>query len=109
MLAGVAAVGALGVAGAGRIIGSVVASTGTDPIVAYGGITVAVLGFAGILVRQLVKQSTLWKEIVNSLRDQLAVKDDEIAYVTWEREHARFRAHERTDPGPAPTPRRVTA
>lgn len=114
LLAVVAAPVAMVFAGAGRVFSAV--TNTSDPIIGFGGVAVAVLGFAGVLVRQLVKQSSLWKEIVNSLRQQLvdaqadiARKDDEIAYITWERESARYRAKERPDPGPAPLPRRSVA
>lgn len=80
-----------------------------DSIAAYASTTVAVLGFAGLLVRQIVQSNGAWKEIVTSLREdilrkdrELAVKDTLVAFVTHEREQARFRAGERPDPGPNP-------
>lgn len=90
----------------------------------YAGITAAVGGadsntiaigttlgvsvtFAGLILRMVVKnQSAIW-DIVRSKDNELAKKDLVIQqlhlekeYTAWEREQVRFRAGERTDPGP---------
>ena len=62
--------------------------------------------FAGLILRMVVKnQSAIW-DIVRAKDKELASKDGEIRqiklekeYVEWEREQARFRANERTNPG----------
>jgi len=68
--------------------------------------------FAGLILRMVIKdQAAIW-DIVKSKDNELASKDGEIRqlkldkeYAEWEREQARFRANERTDPGPfSPSP-----
>ena len=63
--------------------------------------------FAGLILRMVIKnQSAIW-DIVRSKDKELLEKNDEIRqiklakeYVEWEREQARFRAKERTEPPP---------
>lgn len=89
------------------------------------GSTLAVsVSFAGVILRMVIKnQSAIW-DIVKSKDVELLKKDVQIQqlnlekeYTAWEREQMRFRAGERTDPGPfvpspqataLPTPPRAT-
>ncbi len=104
VVAGLVPAVALTVAGVGRGITHIIAAAGaSDSIIAYGGTTVAVLGFAGLLVRQLVQSSGAWKEIVSSLRSQLLAEQEAHEFTRWEREQARFRAGERDNPGLPPS------
>lgn len=88
--------------------------TAIDAVVEPGSNTIAIgttLGvsvtFAGLILRMVIKnQAAIW-DIVRSKDKELAEKNGEIhqlkldkEYAEWEREQARFRAHERTDPGP---------
>lgn len=103
LLAVVAPVVALTVGGVGRSVGTLLATGTSDSLVAYGGTTVAVLGFAGLLVRQLVQSSSAWKEIVSSLQGQLDQEQQQHNYTRWEREMERHLAGKRDNPGPAPS------
>ncbi len=64
------------------------------------GAFVAVFGFAGLLVRELVKaQRAIW-QIVEAKDRQIADRDDVIHYLRWEHEKYRFEQGDRTmDPG----------
>lgn len=72
------------------------------------GAIVAVLGFAGMLVRQIVGNQKLYIGIVAAKDSELIERDDTIHYLRWELESMRYRIGERqVDPGPY-TPRRTT-
>lgn len=90
----------------GEIAGA--AASGIAGIMAVGESTaltasaiVAVLGFAGLLVRQVVlSQRAIW-EIVASKDQEKADLQDANHYLQWELESMRFRHGERQmDPGP---------
>lgn len=78
-----------------------------------GGAIVAVLGFAGLLVRQIVGNQRLYIDIVEGKDREIHERDETIHYLRWEMESLRYRHGERqVDPGPytprypnAPTPR----
>lgn len=63
--------------------------------------------FAGLILRMVIKnQGAIW-DIVRAKDHEIVKKEGEIRlanlgkeYAEWEREQARFRAGERTDPGP---------
>lgn len=62
--------------------------------------------FAGLILRMVIKnQSAIW-DIVRAKEKEVEKKEAELLqarldkeYLEWEREQARFRAKERTDPG----------
>lgn len=62
---------------------------------------VAVLGFAGLLVRQVVAgQKAVW-EIARAMETRAEAAEEREEFVRWQLEHVRFRHGERpTDPGP---------
>lgn len=65
------------------------------------GAIVAVLGFAGLLVRQVTSNQKLYIGIVASKDHDLAERDETIRYLRWELESMRYRHGERqVDPGP---------
>lgn len=90
---------------AGSAITAVLAVGESTPLT-YSAI-VAVLGFAGLLVRQIiVAQKAIW-QIVAAKDVELAQRDDALHYVQWELESMRYRHGERQiDPGPY-VPRRA--
>ena len=56
--------------------------------------------FAGLILRMVIKnQGAIW-DIVRSKDEEIYRLKLDKEYVEWEREQARFRANERTDPGP---------
>lgn len=77
-----------------------VLAVGESTPLTYSAI-VAVLGFAGLLVRQILQaQKAIWK-IVAAKDAELAQRDDALHYVKWELESMRYRVGERqVDPGP---------
>lgn len=92
----------------GIYAGITAAVGGTDGNTIAIGTTLGVsVTFAGLILRMVVKnQGAIW-DIVRAKDKELVKKDVVIArltlkeeYTAWEREQARFRANERTDPGP---------
>lgn len=85
----------------------ITAVTGDSNTIAIGTTLGVSVTFAGLILRMVIKnQSAIW-DIVRSKDKQLREKSGEIRqiklekeYAEWEREQARFRANERTDPGP---------
>lgn len=70
---------------------------------------VAVLGFAGLLVRQIVNNQKLYIGIIAGKDKEISDRDDIIHEIRWEMESMRYRIGERTiDPGPY-VPRRPPA
>lgn len=66
-----------------------------------GSAIIAVLGFAGLLVRQIVSNQRLYVGIVADKDREIAARDDDLHYLRWELESMRFRHGERqVDPGP---------
>lgn len=95
------------------IYAAITAAAGAEGNTVAIGTTLAVsVSFAGLILRMVIKnQAAIW-DIVRSKDTELAKKDLAIQrltlkeeYTAWEREQARFRANERTDPGPfTPSP-----
>jgi len=92
----------------GPVYAGIVAAGGTDGNTVAIGTTLGVsVTFAGLILRMVIKnQGAIW-DIVRSKDKELSKKDKVIEkltlkeeYTAWEREQARFRANERTDPGP---------
>lgn len=72
-----------------------------DSTVITSGAVVAVLGFAGLLVRQIVGNQKLYIGIVASKDRDISERDEIIRYLRWELETMRYRIGERQiDPGP---------
>ena len=97
----------------GDVIGATISAlvgilaAGDSTPLTYSAI-VAVLGFAGLLVRQLSNTQKLYVGIVEAKDRELHERDDTIHYLRWEMEALRFRHGERAlDPGPY-IPRRPT-
>ncbi len=68
--------------------------------IAIGTTLGASVTFAGLILRMVIKdQGAIW-DIVRSKDAEIRQLKLEKEYVEWEREQARFRAKERTDPGP---------
>lgn len=87
----------LGAAGS-AIVGIVAAGESTT---LTASAVVAVLGFAGLLVRQIVNNQKLYIGIVAAKDNEIAERVAEIHYLRWEIESMRYRHGERTiDPGP---------
>jgi hypothetical protein len=85
-------------AAASAILGII--AVGESTPLTYSAI-VAVLGFAGLLVRQITANQKMYVEIVASKDIELAQRDDALHYLRWEMESMRYRYGERTvDPGP---------
>jgi len=95
---GVKYLGEIGGAAISAITG--VLAVGESTTLTAGAI-VAVLGFAGLLVRQVVQsQQAIW-QIVAAKDAEKADLQDTIHYLQWELESMRFRHGERqVDPGP---------
>lgn len=98
-----------------KILSEIVAATGsavvgilaaTDSTVITVTAIGAVLGFAGLLVRQVVVQQKAVWEIVTATKAEAESAKDEAHYAHWELEKLRYSYGERViDPGPY-TPRR---
>lgn len=71
-----------------------------DGTVAVGAVVTGVATFGGLLATQVVKNQKYVWSIVAEKERTIAQRDAEIERLTWEREAARYRAHERDDPGP---------
>lgn len=88
------AMGAVGSAVAGIIAVGDSAALTTSAIV-------ATLGFAGLLVRQIVLGQRASLTIIDLKDREIDRRDDELHYLRWELETLRYRHGERlTDPGP---------
>lgn len=93
----------------GAVYTGVTAVVGTDSgnTVAIGTTLGVSVTFAGLILRMVIKdQAAIW-DIVRSKDKEIGKKDGEIRqlklekeYAQWQTEQARFRANERTDPGP---------
>jgi hypothetical protein len=97
-----------GVVAVWGVLGSLVAAATENTTIAVGTTLTVVVGFAGLLINQLFRsQKAIW-QIVHSERMEKEQLREQLHYVEWERECARFRAKERGDPGPyTPLPRRT--
>ena len=74
-------------------------AAGESTPITYSAI-VAVLGFAGLLVRQIVNNQKLYIGIVAAKDAEITERVAEIHYLRWEIESMRFRHGERAiDPG----------
>lgn len=91
----------------GVVYAGVTAITGgaEGNMVAIGTTLGVSVTFAGLILRMVIKnQAAIW-DIVRSKDDEIRQLKLDKEYVQWEREQARFRANERTDPGPfVPSP-----
>lgn len=87
-------------------ITAVVGADGSNTIAIGTTLGVSVT-FAGLILRMVIKdQGAIW-DIVRSKDEEIVKKNGEIRqlklekeYAQWQTEQARFRANERTDPGP---------
>lgn len=85
---------------------AVVGGADTGNTVAIGTTLGVSVTFAGLILRMVIKnQGAIW-DIVRAKDEEITKRDVEIRqlklekeYAEWERERARFRANERTDPG----------
>lgn len=90
----------------GALITVIVAMVGwitaaeVDGTIAVGAVVTGVATFGGLLATQVVKNQKFVWTIVAEKERTITQRDAEIARLTWEREQARYRAHERDDPGP---------
>lgn len=97
----------LEVAGAAVSAGTGILAVGESAPITVTAIG-AVLGFATLLVRSVLKTQKVYVDIVATKDTEIAARDDTIHYLRWENESIRFRAGQReVDPGPY-TPRRAT-
>lgn len=97
MLAALLKVGLLGATGIG---GSILAAANNSPTLAIGTTLTVVVGFAGVLIQQVIKnQRTVWAIVRQKDFDNEGLRDD-LHFAFWRIGVLQFRLQEGPDPGP---------